>query len=182
MIKVSLSRFAGVLLAVGCISPHVGAQTTNGKGVAGYLNPSTGVFSPIVRRVDAAAVPMVAAASTGTLKYVMTITLKSGISTSTPIVCTGYASVRDSDFSSEVSYTEVKSVAATRSGNSATCTVAIPYAWTLPSAAGSTVGLSYTVSAGTDQASGYRFQQGTLDSITVPATGATTTRNIAVTL
>jgi hypothetical protein len=184
----SLVRTAGLLVAGSVIAASAMAQSAAGGnaarplGVAGYLNTTTGVFTPIARRVDAGVTPLAATAVSGTLKFVMTITLKSGVSADSPIVCTGFASVRDSDFSSEVSYNETKAIVAIRNGNSATCSVAIPYSWSLPNAAGSSVSLSYSVSAGSETGTTLRHHMGTLDSISVPATGTTTTRNLAVTL
>lgn len=86
----------------------------------------------------------------GSWVFKVTITIKSTLPTSDAIACTATASVFDSNpnppFNVFTSYDEVASVQATRSGSTATCTVTIPYSWSLDFASTDTVALDFAIS------------------------------------
>ncbi|MBV9302916.1 MAG: hypothetical protein JOY62_04200 [Acidobacteriaceae bacterium] len=151
-------------------------------GVLGYFDPETGTFKPMTPQAleEGAAPP--ASPTTGTFVFNITITIKSSIPTSDTIVCTATADT--DDVSSGRFMDEEASVAAKRTGNTATCSVTIPYSWPLSSASSDTVGLSYEVEAFSSTTTGAltRLSTQSLPSIKVPANGATTTETIASTI
>lgn len=166
---------AGAVL--GAVPAHAQAQA-QAKGIPGFLNPKTGAFTVVP---DAPAQPELAVATYGgTFSLRFTITIVSGGSSTAPITCSGQASTFIGS-GTYTNYYETKSVKATRNGSTATCLVSIPYSW---QATGSnTVSLSYTVSL-TD-GSGLtisRTSSANLASFLQPANGATTVREIRVTL
>lgn len=67
----------------------------------------------------------------GTISLKSTATLVSSLPASTVIMCTLTVNLASSDYQKRV--TESKSVPATRSGKTATCTVVLPYAWSVGS-------------------------------------------------
>jgi len=114
---------------------------------------------------------------TGKFVYSFTITIESTISTSVPIYC--YAKVQTSDSGDTLS--ETGSVTATRSGSSATCTVTLPYSWSLATESSDKVNLSFEVAADTSlEYPPVRDVNHQLGQISVPANGATTTEKISV--
>ncbi len=156
----------------------------------GYYDPATGAFEPLrpAQDVDAAVT-----ATTGTLVYKLTITVKSTIPKNGVVGCTGEASVSDS---SGNSYSEHGSgVAKLVSGTTYSCTVTLPYSWLLSSASSDKISRSYTANInygyqltatnGADSAVepiSARESDQSIPSISVPASGATTTEDISVTL
>jgi hypothetical protein len=78
------------------------------------------------------------------------------------------------------------SVAATRSGSTATCSVSIPYSWRVSSASDD-VYISYDISAPpqplvSGSAFPRRYSGQPVATITIPASGTTTTYSIAATI
>lgn len=146
----------------------------------GFLNPKTGVFStpaalPSEGDFDTAAAQLYS----GLLSLKFTVTLKSAVPAEWPIHCTQSASVVDP---SGLYYTDSKTVLATRSGNTATCTVNINYGWTLTSPAVK-VSAIYSVGAmSPSNALTHLETTGTLPQITIPANGGSSVRNVPVTL
>ena len=121
--------------------------------------------------------------TTGQFVFNFTITLSSTIATTTAIGCVAEVSVSGDNALPGIQETLVK--AATRSGNTATCTVTIPYSWNLGSPATDKVSLQYTIEApvrGGAYGVPYRSSHQNLGTIAVPANGATTTETIAATI
>jgi hypothetical protein len=104
----------------------------------------------------------------------LAITVVSAIPTSTPIQCELEAGVLGYDASSNLidEINETATTAATRSGSQATCTVELPYQWTL-SAPKDTLSLTYDVTAVGATGIG-RTSLKLFDTRSVPANGATT--------
>lgn len=172
-------------ISVCCLAAAIPAwgQTTKTPaipGILGYMDPHTGVFHPIpgASSDDAEAPP--ATTFTGTINLTITITVKtSGL---TSFTCVASTSVVDGTTSPTV-YGESDTVLATGSGSTRTCTLSIPYSWSLTTQSSDTMTTSYTVtgiaSTGTPARSADRTP---LDSRKVPASGATTTLTASVTL
>jgi hypothetical protein len=119
---------------------------------------------------------------TGTFVYNITITIKSTLPTSDTIDCTGSAFTQD--ISSASSIQELASVAASRSGSTASCKVTIPYAWPLASASSDTVILEYQITVPAGLAS-LPNRESNIEFATlsgVPASGTTTSETIAATI
>jgi hypothetical protein len=118
----------------------IATKSASTHGILGYLDAKTGAFRPLAQASELS--PALSFTTfTGEIEYKITVTIKSSISTSTPIACSGDASVFDE--TSGVSHDEEATVTATRSGSTATCTVLIPYAWALASASSDSVSLGY---------------------------------------
>jgi hypothetical protein len=82
---------------------------------------------------------------------------------------------------------EIAAVAATRSGSTATCTVTIPYSWSLINSTTDMVQLSYVITAPGAVSTGttglpYRASSRNFVSIKVPANAATTTETLKATI
>jgi hypothetical protein len=172
-------------LSYGQFAPHQPSHR-----ILGYYNPATGAFEPLrpAEDVDAAVT-----ATTGTLVFKLTITVKSTIPKNGVVGCSGEASVGDT---SGRSYSEHGTgVGKLVSGTTYTCTVTLPYSWLLSAPASDKISLDYTAnlnygfqiaaSNGADTAveplSARESDQG-IPSISVPASGATTTEDISATL
>jgi hypothetical protein len=173
-------------LSYGQIAPHQPSHR-----ILGYYDPATGGFEPLRPAQDAE--PAAVTATTGTLVYKLTLTVKSTIPKNGVVGCSGEATVSDS---SGNSYTEHGSgVGVLVSGTTYTCTITLPYSWLLSSAASDKISRSYTANInygfqlaatnGADTAVtpiSARETDQSIPSIAVPASGATTTEDISVTL
>ncbi|MBV8263145.1 MAG: hypothetical protein JOY87_04895 [Candidatus Eremiobacteraeota bacterium] len=126
--------------------------------------------------------PFAGTTFTGKFVYVISITVKSVIPSSDVIACTGTASTSDASFTRSI--TETASVAASRTTGSASCTVTIPYSWTLSTASSDVVNLGYSISAPATGSAGLpnRFSDQSIAQIHVPANGSTTTETIHATI
>jgi len=189
-------RITRMVLACVCLVvlslPLWGQQNASeNNGVLGYLDPRTGSFRLAhVAPVDDAAAEAAAAAATtraGKLVFSFTITIASALPTTSNILCSASANLIDDGVSLSALRTIIESatVAATRTGSTAKCTVTIPYSWSLVTPTTDAVSLAYVVQAtGVTTAAGMVSRDSTqsLGSIAVPLNGATTTHTIAVTL
>jgi hypothetical protein len=123
---------------------------------------------------------------TGTVVVKFSITVKSSISTSTPIVCSVDAIVVDqntSTFQIANSIDESASLGAIRSSNTASCTVTIPYSWRLSFASTDTVILSYSLFIeGPTTTSLNRISSQDIATIPIPKTGMTTNESVSATI
>jgi hypothetical protein len=179
-------RIKKLLLICMCcamVAPALWGQTANSHaspGILGYLDPHTGAFLP-VPQPDPSVDINAATTFTGTVTVTLTITLKTtGI---TNITCTESVSVLDGTISARV-FAESNSVAATGSGTTRTCTLSIPYSWSLNSQATDNMSTTYSV-VGSTGTTGLPQRSSTLsplDTRKVPANGATTALTAAVTL
>jgi hypothetical protein len=156
----------------------------------GYYDPATGKFEPLAPEQDSDAPPVVA--TTGTLVFKFTVTVKSTLPKNSVIGCTADASISDSAFNGDE---HGSGVAKLLSGDTYSCTVTIPYSWPLSSAGTDSIfldssasidyGFQITATNGATTAIEpieARDASHSLASIKVPATGATTTETIAITL
>jgi hypothetical protein len=174
-------------LSYGQIAPHQPSHR-----IFGYYNPATGAFEPL-RPAAEDVEPAAVTATTGTLVFKPTITVKSTIPKNGVIGCSGEASVGDS---SGRTYAEHGSGVETLvSGTTYTCTVTLPYSWLLSSPASDKITLDYTANlnygfqlaasnaadTAVEPLSARESDQG-IPSISVPASGATTTEDVSVTL
>ncbi|WP_374673469.1 hypothetical protein [Ideonella sp.] len=148
--------------------------------IPGYLDARTGQF---VAKPQVAAQtdldPLAVGTYGGTLSLRINITLKSSVPADWPIHCTQSATVLDMTGTTVVNQ---KTVKATRSGSTATCTVNINYAWLINNT-NAQVHTTYSVLTLGDSSVLENIDvYGTLAPIAVPANGQTTSRTVAVTL
>jgi hypothetical protein len=151
-------------------------------GVLGFLDPHTGAFRPVPPAAEDESGVFSATTFTGTVTLTITVTLKT--TTLTNITCTQSISVLDGT-TSPVFYIESDTVAATGSGTTRTCSLSIPYAWSLTTQSSDNMTTSYTVigTTGTTSVVPERFaSRSPLDTRKVPSTGTTTALTAAVTL
>jgi len=151
------------------------------KGVVpGFLDPKTGAFTTYMAPTQhAAASGAEAATYTGTLVMKFNITLKSGIPTDAVINCTQNAIVSDPIGT----YSETKTYKATRTGNTATCSVSIPYSWVL-SSGDQQISQTYSVVVYGTASSALVLREASSYGtyVDMPANGGTSTRTVNVTL
>jgi len=186
----TLSVFLICICSLALTQPVWGqAAMQNGRAVPGHFDPLNGHVKPmpteVVDNVDAALASF--ATFGGTFVFKFTITVKSTNLGSDSITCEAGADVDDQNQTTFVSaglFEEGASVAATKGTGTASCTVTIPYSWSLEFASTDMVNLSYVITASTSTGAGLpqRFNTHTLPSIKVPANGLTTTINVSATI
>jgi hypothetical protein len=150
-----------------------------GGGIFGYLDPQTGAFRPSPPAIanDEEALATVTP-TTGKFVFNFTITVDSAIPSTATIACE--ASAETLEAVTQHIATETATVAATRSGTTAKCTVTIPYSWVLTTPKTDTVTLTYILSAPTSAPLlPARMSSQTVAVITVPLNGATTTESVS---
>jgi len=153
----------------------------------GLVEPSRpgGVTAPKVEDEDLLAASAVT--FTGKLVFSFTITVTSSLPASDTIACEASAEVDDLGANGQGPViSETAAVAATR-GSTTTCTVTIPYSWSLINSTTDMVQLSYIITAPAASSAGttglpFRASSKSFSSIKVPATGATTTETIKATI
>jgi hypothetical protein len=121
---------------------------------------------------------------TGKLVFTFTITVASTNLTGDTVVCNAVASLDDSIATGGTIITESASVGV-KEASTVSCTVTIPYSWTLATMSTDKVSLSYTIStigATATTVVPNRTSSHSLGSISVPASGATTTHAIKATI
>jgi hypothetical protein len=157
------------------------------QGIPGYLDARTGAFRAVPHHsIDADALaPEAAVVYTGKFVYHFTITLGSTIPTGDVIQCA--ASADTTDTARETFLHEQGASQATVSGSTATCTVTIPYSWTLGSPTTDTVALYYSIGEynPTAPAAAYDDRYSNHDvngSLPMPANGNTTNISISATI
>jgi hypothetical protein len=119
---------AAALSAAGFVVSYSGSAADTVRGVPGFLDPSTGNFtpaaaSPIVTKV----IPAAAVARTGTVKVVITLAIESAIGTDESISCSASFFATDASFDNTASATTL----VVRTGATGTATMTIPYDWTM---------------------------------------------------
>jgi hypothetical protein len=159
------------------------------QGIPGYFDPTSGAFTPISQPLVAAGLSAAAAAaaatpSTGKFVVNFTIAIKSSIPTTYPISCSVNTSTHEFDASyNALLFLESASVVAIRSSATlATCSVTIPYSWTLLSPATDKVTLDYSISAFTSTGIQTRSSTSNIGIIPVPANTVTTTKTVSAVL
>jgi hypothetical protein len=175
------STLTAMLLIAGCVgSTSSWAAGPQAGMLPGYFNPKSGTFTTQSTRPSEAEMQTLAAqVYHGVMSLKITITIKSPIPTSWPINCTQSDSVFDP---SGLYYSSSKTVIATRSGSTATCTVNVNYAWNLTSGAVQ-VSADYVVGTYGDSTSLVQVQAiGSMPDVTIPADNGSSIRSVAVTL
>jgi len=164
------------------------------KKVFGYQDPETGVFKALNRGESNAVDFATIAPTTGTIDVNVTITLKTALPTGGSIACVAdFIALSENALTASIlSYNEEAAVKATVSGSTATCKVAIPYSWLIPPASTTVLNSlsgSLTVTMGVPGTTTATVpiltrsnSQNILTGGKIPATGATTTYAVAVTL
>jgi hypothetical protein len=151
---------------------------TAGRGIRGYLDPETGTFHVLPHATDDA-VPPPATTFSGKFVFNFTITVDATIASTAKIECLATALVEDNVTGGSPNIiTEEAAVVATRSGTTATCTVNIPYSWSLVTGSTDKVNLGYTIQAPSEVAATAALparisSQQNFASISIP-TGTTT--------
>lgn len=169
-----------------------GNQSHTSHRTLGYYDPATGAFEPLRPDMDADTAPLVAA-TTGTLVFKFTITVDSIVPKNGVVGCSADASVSDASgfFADEHGST----VATHLSGKTYSCTVTIPYSWTLTSASTDKISMSvssqliYGYQATATNGTGIvvdpvaqRTTNQALGTIKVPASGLTTNETVNLTI
>jgi hypothetical protein len=171
------SFIAGALLAVASVAMSSGAEARAATGIPGYIDTTTGVFTPYVQKVPAAT----SVARTGKVAVTIALNIQPAIGADEPISCTVSISAFDASFSNSASSAGVVS----RTGTKGSVTISIPYQWTMK-AAGETAIVTVSCSEGVSS-----FTPGgvahsisfTVPGFAVPATaGATTKISLAASL
>jgi len=170
---------------------QLGSQAPSPHHILGYFNQDTGLFEPLRTAVQDTELPPVAA-TTGTLVFNFTITMKSAFPKNGIITCSAAGAVIETSYSTdEAGFGIAKLV----SGTTYSCGVSMPYSWLLNTPATDKIILSYkaqvneavqiTATNGTGTnvvVSAGRASSQTTASIAVPANGAITTKTVSVTL
>jgi hypothetical protein len=180
-LRIALLSSLGLSLA----GAAFGQQAKTTEGIPGFLNPKTHTFHA---RVAPQVVPDASSAKTytGTLKYAFTVKLDTSVSSTEALVCVANADVYDGTGTDY--YEETSAGTATVSGSTGTCTVSIPYSWSLVDGSTDTVSLSYelvivpTSSSSVLAEFSRRDHSSELPAIAVPVSGATTNIPISATL
>ena len=174
-----------LLLCLCCLlsAPIVWGQAANSSvnhGVLGYLDPHTGAFRPIPRSVPTEDELPAATTVTGTMDVTITVTLKTtGI---TNVTCSIDLATDDGS-PLPTFWDETNTVAGTGSGGTRTCTLSIPYSWSLTTQTSDTMSTSYSVFGSTGTGLPERSaMRNPLDSRKVPSSGTTTKLTASVTL
>jgi hypothetical protein len=175
-----------LMLALACLIALGGsalAQNTPNKRTFGYIDGKTGIFHPLNRTPLSEEAAAAITPTTGTFVYSVTITVSSALPTTATITCD--LSGGTDDLVSGVYSNEVE-VTAKRTGNTATCTLTMPYSWDLADASKDTVELDLGITAtnGSFGSAGYYFEEFIAPATTsaVPKTGTTTTKSVTATI
>jgi hypothetical protein len=139
------------------------------------------IFTGLLTLSPRTVVKAAATTYTGTIVTSFTITIDStGLPTS-KMACVVQTSLSDSGNT----FKELAESNATVSGSTATCTVKLPYSWTLSDGSTDTISIEYDVvtptTLPTTNASPGRYSRRTF-TIPVPASGATTDESVDVTI
>lgn len=119
-------------LAASLVSAGAASAQSAPSGIPGTFDPTTRVFVPQPAPTTTATARTVTSRA-GQVNMAMTISIVSSIPTGTPIVC-GLSLVHIG--AQGAYYTEAAQTPAVRSGSTATCTVKIPYLWSLAESTG----------------------------------------------
>jgi hypothetical protein len=132
-------------IAANCFGQDAAVETKKTPGILGYLDPKTGSFRPVQTQDKAPSAPGSGTQVTGTVVFTVTATLNPAIPAGAKIECSAKASVGSEPSLSSNSHQA--QVMARRSGKTATCTVNIPYTWTLTSPSGDTLQMDVDMTA-----------------------------------
>lgn len=182
------NRTLTILLVGACLI--AGTQSLWGQNVAGthglrkYFDPQTRTLVALPMAETAAAEEPATTTFTGTFVFNFTISVKANITSTAKIQCTATAALFDTSTGNNI--IEQDTVLATRSGSTATCSPTIPYSWNLGSGSTDRVSLGWIISAPTEASITTALpsrisEQLSFASISVPATGSTTTETLTPT-
>jgi hypothetical protein len=186
------NRISGMIFVCICFAlltqPAWGQFRTQSRALPGHLN--NGAAKPTPNAVEDNPDVGQAALTTfgGSFVFKITITIKSTNLGTDTIACTAGVDVIDINSTTFVItgvWDEGAAVAATRSGSTATCTVTIPYSWSLANGSTDTVNLDYGIEvpgSASNPPLPDRFNSHSLPSMHVPANGTTTTVTVAATI
>lgn len=185
------NRISGMILVGICFAlltqPAWGQLRTQNQALPGHFH--NGAVKPTPNAIDDNPDVGQAALTTfgGTFVFKITITVKSTLGTDT-IACSAGLDVIDQNPTTFVvtgTWEEGAAVAAVRSGGTATCTVTIPYSWSLANGSTDMVNLDYEIAAPASSSNPplpSRFNSHSLASMHVPANGSTTTVTVTATI
>ena len=158
------------------------ANGAAGRGIPGYLDPRTGEFRPLAQHEAQSEEIEATTPTTGKFVVSFTITISSSIPTADTISCGVTATLFETSTFHTVE--ELASVAASRTGSTATCTVTLPYSWVLSTPSSDTVNLSYSITVpGTTVSLPSRTSIQTINgNLKVPGSGSTTNETVTATI
>jgi hypothetical protein len=162
------------LALAGLAAVNLSAAQAQSATIPGYMDLKTGRF--VSRRLPPALAPALTTYS-GTINVKLSITIQSALSDTQVLVCSADVSAEDPAFNL---YEETASVTATRSGATATCTMTIPYLWSLGS--GATFLPGYSVFATSKSLVLRSTTSAPQTALKVPAAGTTTNLSYNVVL
>jgi hypothetical protein len=167
--------------------PAWGQFRTQGRALPGQFN--NGAAKPRPNAIDNNPEAGLASLTTfGSFVFKITITIKSTNLGTDTIACSAGVDLIDENPTTFVVtglWEEGAAVAATRSGSTATCTVTIPYSWSLANGTTDTVNLDYGIEVPAPPSTAplpSRFNSHSLPSMKVPANGTATTVTVAATI
>lgn len=138
--------------------------------------------------VAVAAQSLSAQATTGNIVVNFSITVDASIATTANISCMASADITDGPSTGRNVIRETAAALATRSGSTATCTVDIPYSWSLTTPSTDLIILGFQITAPAEAAPGSMTSlpsrvstQSRFAAIHVPVSGTTTTENLTLT-
>jgi len=175
-------RSVSLLAALACAlaSASVGAAGPQKGQIPGFLDARTGQFVAQAAVSPHADVdPLAVGTYGGTLATRINITNKTAVPAPWVIYCTQYVSVVDPSGTIVVNQ---KTVKATRTGSTATCSPNINYSWTINNTNAIVSTQYYVFAQGDSSVMTEVSVNGNLPNIAVPANGQTTSRTVAVTL
>lgn len=176
-------RSVSLCAAMSCAMLASAAASAAGpqKGhIPGFLDARTGQFvvqPQIAPQADAD--PLAVGTYSGTLSLRINISLKSSVPADWPIHCSQSSTVVDV---TGISIVNQKTVKATRSGSTASCTVNINYAWLINNTNAQILTTYGVTTLGNSSVLENIDVFGSLAPIAVPANGQTNSRTVAVTL
>jgi hypothetical protein len=153
-----------------------------GSGIPGYLDPRTGTFRPVPLVTGNGSVGAPGVAPTyGKIVLNLNATLENTYPTGENYSCGLTASAFDA--SSGLSFIDSNQVAATKTGNTLSCTVTLTYFWALASPGSDTMMVEYSVNAA-NAAGGVpvRLANHGVANFIVPVSGTTTTYSFYILL
>lgn len=187
------NQISGVIFVCICfallVPPAWGQLRTQNRALPGHFN--NGTAKPTPNAIEDNPDVGQAALTTfgGTFVFKITITIKSTNLGTDTIGCEAGVNVIDANpnppFTVTGTWEEGAAVAATRSGSTATCTITIPYSWSLAFGSTDMVNPDYAIqvpASASNPPLPSRLNSHSLSSMHVPANGSTTTITITATI
>lgn len=172
-----------VLVMAAVIGHAQDSETAKPQRIFGYVDSKTGNFHALNRNLSSEEDRAAITPTTGKFVVNVTIQVSSALPTNAVIACLVSAGVDDA---TSGGFANVVVATATRSGNTATCKLNMPYSWDLANASKDMVKFDLEVGAGTGKEGSNVFSTESftapMTTIKVPANGATTTQNVTTTI